>query len=127
MYRNKAEIKTEYRVHDKSDDERMVQALLPIRRFPVTALVIAVVSSLQLVSGLYGTSATCNVYWASMEEDCGSRVGCVRPLSLFYSDVSADGLEERSLVPRSLSHAQLRRNATMSHAFSCVQPAFIDL
>ncbi|GBP20181.1 hypothetical protein EVAR_82054_1 [Eumeta japonica] len=56
-----------------------------------------------------------------------SRVGCVRPLSLFYSDASADGVEERSLVPRSRSRARLRRNATMSHAFSCVQPAFIDL
>ncbi|GBP56159.1 hypothetical protein EVAR_23598_1 [Eumeta japonica] len=32
-----------------------------------------------------------------------------------------------SIVPRSRSHALLRRNATMSHAFSCVQPAFIDL
>ncbi|GBP25722.1 Sex peptide receptor [Eumeta japonica] len=53
--------------------------------------------------------------------------GCVRPLSLFYSDASADGVEERSLVPRSRSHARLRRNATMSHAFSYVQPAFIDL
>ncbi|GBP13940.1 hypothetical protein EVAR_10502_1 [Eumeta japonica] len=56
-----------------------------------------------------------------------SRVGCVRPLSLFYLDASADGAEERSLVPRSRSHARLRRKATMSHAFSCVQPAFIDL
>ncbi|GBP64183.1 hypothetical protein EVAR_35572_1 [Eumeta japonica] len=56
-----------------------------------------------------------------------SRVGCVRPLSLFYSDASADGVEERSLVPRSRSRARLRRNATMSHAFSCVQPALIDL
>ncbi|GBP96073.1 hypothetical protein EVAR_66104_1 [Eumeta japonica] len=55
-----------------------------------------------------------------------SRVGCVRPLSLFYSDASADGVEERSLVPRSRSHARLRRNASMSHAFSCVQPAFIE-
>ncbi|GBP19388.1 hypothetical protein EVAR_12430_1 [Eumeta japonica] len=53
--------------------------------------------------------------------------GCVRPLSLFYSDASADGVEERLLVTRSRSHAWLRRNATMSHAFSCVQPAFIDL
>ncbi|GBP33184.1 hypothetical protein EVAR_14865_1 [Eumeta japonica] len=44
--------------------------------------------------------------------------GCVRPLSLFYSDASADGVEERSLVPRSRSHARFRRNATMSHAFS---------
>ncbi|GBP08146.1 hypothetical protein EVAR_2934_1 [Eumeta japonica] len=55
------------------------------------------------------------------------RRGCVRPLSLFYSDASADGVEERSLVPRSRSYARLRRNATMSHAFSCVQTAFIDL
>ncbi|GBP69369.1 hypothetical protein EVAR_53446_1 [Eumeta japonica] len=53
--------------------------------------------------------------------------GCVRPLCLFYSNASADGVEERSLVPRSRSHARLKRNATMSHAFSCVQPAFIDL
>ncbi|GBP06520.1 hypothetical protein EVAR_4636_1 [Eumeta japonica] len=44
--------------------------------------------------------------------------GCVRPLSLFYFDASADGVEERSLVPRSRSHAQLGWNATMSHAFS---------
>ncbi|GBP54786.1 hypothetical protein EVAR_87858_1 [Eumeta japonica] len=53
--------------------------------------------------------------------------GCVRPLSLFYTDASADGVEERSLVPRSRSHARLGRKATMSHAFSCVQSAFIDL
>ncbi|GBP59102.1 hypothetical protein EVAR_48078_1 [Eumeta japonica] len=53
--------------------------------------------------------------------------GCVRPLSLFYSDASADGMEERSLVPRSRSHAWLRRNATMSLAFSCMQPAYINL
>ncbi|GBP47931.1 hypothetical protein EVAR_31471_1 [Eumeta japonica] len=53
--------------------------------------------------------------------------GCVRPLSLFYSDASADGVEKRSLVSRSRSHARLRRNAIMSHAFSCMQPAFIDL
>ncbi|GBP37986.1 hypothetical protein EVAR_84974_1 [Eumeta japonica] len=52
--------------------------------------------------------------------------GRVRLLSLFYSDASADEVEERSLVPRSRSHARLRRNVTMSHAFSCVQPAFID-
>ncbi|GBP51340.1 hypothetical protein EVAR_34126_1 [Eumeta japonica] len=32
-----------------------------------------------------------------------------------------------SIIPRSRSRARLRRNATMSHAFSCVQPAFIDL
>ncbi|GBP41235.1 hypothetical protein EVAR_30673_1 [Eumeta japonica] len=44
----------------------------------------------------------------------------------FPPDASADGVEERSLVPRSRSHARLRRNATMSHAFSCVQAAFID-
>ncbi|GBP53228.1 hypothetical protein EVAR_9005_1 [Eumeta japonica] len=55
------------------------------------------------------------------------RVGCVRPLSLFYSDASADGVEERSLVPRSRLHARLRRNGKMSHAFSCAQPSFIDL
>ncbi|GBP61278.1 hypothetical protein EVAR_52767_1 [Eumeta japonica] len=54
-------------------------------------------------------------------------VGCVRPLSLFYSDASADGVKERSLVSRSRSHARLRWNATMSHTFSCVQPAFIYL
>ncbi|GBP85614.1 hypothetical protein EVAR_67726_1 [Eumeta japonica] len=40
---------------------------------------------------------------------------------------SADGVEERSLVPRSRSYARLRRNTTMSHGFSCVQAAFIDL
>ncbi|GBP88441.1 hypothetical protein EVAR_99535_1 [Eumeta japonica] len=34
-----------------------------------------------------------------------SRVGRVRALSLFYSDASADGVEERSLVLRSRSHA----------------------
>ncbi|GBP29948.1 hypothetical protein EVAR_18428_1 [Eumeta japonica] len=54
-------------------------------------------------------------------------IGRVRALSLFYSDASADGEEERSLVPRSRLRARLRRNATMSHAFSCVQPVFIDL
>ncbi|GBP36293.1 hypothetical protein EVAR_85542_1 [Eumeta japonica] len=31
-----------------------------------------------------------------------------------------------SLVPRSRSRARLRRKTTMSHDFSCVQPAFID-
>ncbi|GBP60802.1 hypothetical protein EVAR_85062_1 [Eumeta japonica] len=55
------------------------------------------------------------------------RKRCVRPLSLFYSDASADGVEERSRVPRSRSCARLRRNATMSHTFSCVEPAVIDL
>ncbi|GBP56824.1 hypothetical protein EVAR_41460_1 [Eumeta japonica] len=30
-------------------------------------------------------------------------------------------MEERSLVPRSRSHARLRRNVTMSYAFSYVQ------
>ncbi|GBP53640.1 hypothetical protein EVAR_38614_1 [Eumeta japonica] len=55
------------------------------------------------------------------------RVGCVRPLSLFYSDASADGVEERQLAPCSRSHARLRRNATMNHDFSFVQSAFIDL
>ncbi|GBP57252.1 hypothetical protein EVAR_44069_1 [Eumeta japonica] len=43
---------------------------------------------------------------------------CVRPLSLFNSDALADGVEKRSLVPRSRLHARLRRNAKMSHAFS---------
>ncbi|GBP67775.1 hypothetical protein EVAR_22177_1 [Eumeta japonica] len=52
---------------------------------------------------------------------------CVRPLSLFYSDASANGVEERSLVPRFRSYARLGRNATINHVFSCVQPAFIDL
>ncbi|GBP62397.1 hypothetical protein EVAR_3099_1 [Eumeta japonica] len=37
--------------------------------------------------------------------------GCVRPLSLFYSDASADRVEEKSLVPRSLAHsAQTERD-----------------
>ncbi|GBP20664.1 hypothetical protein EVAR_16537_1 [Eumeta japonica] len=54
------------------------------------------------------------------------RVGCMRPLCLFYLDASADGVEERSLVSSSRSHARLKRNATMSHVFSCVQLAFID-
>ncbi|GBP93093.1 Sulfide:quinone oxidoreductase, mitochondrial [Eumeta japonica] len=43
----------------------------------------------------------------------------MRPLSLYYLDASADGVKERSLVPSSHLHARLRRNATMSHAFSC--------
>ncbi|GBP10276.1 hypothetical protein EVAR_72766_1 [Eumeta japonica] len=43
----------------------------------------------------------------------GARL-CVQPLSLFYSDASADGVEVISLVPHSRSHARLRRNATMS-------------
>ncbi|GBP22126.1 hypothetical protein EVAR_10635_1 [Eumeta japonica] len=47
-----------------------------------------------------------------------TRRGSMRPLSLFYWDASADGVEERSLVPHSRSHARLRRHATMSHAFS---------
>ncbi|GBP80902.1 Endoplasmic reticulum aminopeptidase 2, partial [Eumeta japonica] len=47
--------------------------------------------------------------------------------SLFYSDASADGVAERSLVPCSRSRARLRRNATIGHAISCVQLAFIDL
>ncbi|GBP79154.1 hypothetical protein EVAR_62055_1 [Eumeta japonica] len=53
--------------------------------------------------------------------------GCVRPLSLSYSDASADGVGERSFVTCSRSHARLRRNATMSHAFWYVQPGLIDL
>ncbi|GBP82601.1 hypothetical protein EVAR_61462_1 [Eumeta japonica] len=32
-----------------------------------------------------------------------------------------------SILPRSRSHARLGRNATMSHASSCMQLAFIDL
>ncbi|GBP63076.1 hypothetical protein EVAR_50032_1 [Eumeta japonica] len=56
-----------------------------------------------------------------------NREHCLRPLFLFYSDASTDGVEERSLVLLSRSHARFRRNATMSHAFSCVQPAFIDV
>ncbi|GBP47635.1 RNA-directed DNA polymerase from mobile element jockey [Eumeta japonica] len=53
--------------------------------------------------------------------------GCVRPLSFFYSNASANGVKERSLVTRSRSHARLKQNATMNDAFSCVQPAFIEL
>ncbi|GBP42930.1 hypothetical protein EVAR_87310_1 [Eumeta japonica] len=53
------------------------------------------------------------------------QVVCGRCLS--STRTSAGGVEERSLAPRSRSRARLRRNATMSHAFSCVQPAFIDL
>ncbi|GBP43774.1 hypothetical protein EVAR_28949_1 [Eumeta japonica] len=67
------------------------------------------------------------VYFIISKTTCYACVSCVRPLSLFYSDVSADRVEERSLVLRSRSHARLGRNATMSRAFSCVQPAFIDL
>ncbi|GBP66204.1 hypothetical protein EVAR_97155_1 [Eumeta japonica] len=53
-------------------------------------------------------------------------VVCGRCLS--STRTPAVGVEERSLAPRSRSRARLRRNATMSHAFSCVQPAaFIDL
>ncbi|GBP91986.1 hypothetical protein EVAR_64145_1 [Eumeta japonica] len=47
-----------------------------------------------------------------------SRVGCARPLSLFCLDASADGVEERSLIPHSRSHARFTRNATMSHTLS---------
>ncbi|GBP24998.1 hypothetical protein EVAR_94292_1 [Eumeta japonica] len=43
--------------------------------------------------------------------------GRVRPLSLFYSDASADGVEERSLVPRCRSYTRLRLNATMRILF----------
>ncbi|GBP80718.1 hypothetical protein EVAR_53086_1 [Eumeta japonica] len=48
----------------------------------------------------------------------------LRLLSLFYSDASADGVEERSLVPRSRSRARLRRNATMSYTFSILRAPF---
>ncbi|GBP35168.1 hypothetical protein EVAR_18293_1 [Eumeta japonica] len=65
--------------------------------------------------------------YAGVDDIVALEMGCVRSLSLFYSDASADEVEDRSLVPRSRSHARLRRNATTSHAFSCVQPAFIDL
>ncbi|GBP48335.1 hypothetical protein EVAR_34828_1 [Eumeta japonica] len=50
--------------------------------------------------------------------------GCVRPLTFFYSDASADGVKERSLVLRSRSHDRLRQNATMSHAFSSISEGF---
>ncbi|GBP53711.1 hypothetical protein EVAR_39865_1 [Eumeta japonica] len=73
--------------------------------------------------------SSCEHYLKNSEEtETGQNLrlqGCVRPLSLFYSYASADGVEERSLVLRSRSYARLRRNATMSHAFSCMQPAFI--
>ncbi|GBP04023.1 hypothetical protein EVAR_74790_1 [Eumeta japonica] len=49
-----------------------------------------------------------------------------RCVLLFDSNASADRVEERSLIPRSRSHARLKRNATMSHALSCVRPAFIE-
>ncbi|GBP15827.1 hypothetical protein EVAR_94000_1 [Eumeta japonica] len=42
-------------------------------------------------------------------------------------DRCAIGRSSLSIEPRSRSHALLRRNVTMSHAFSCVQSAFIDL
>ncbi|GBP81599.1 hypothetical protein EVAR_62086_1 [Eumeta japonica] len=52
-------------------------------------------------------------------------------LKLYSKEIDASQAERLgqsclSIVPRSRSHARLRRNATMSHAFSCVQPAFID-
>ncbi|GBP06404.1 hypothetical protein EVAR_4553_1 [Eumeta japonica] len=50
---------------------------------------------------------------------------CAAAVSLLLRP-SADGVEERSLVPRSRSRTRIGRNATMSHDFSCVQPAFID-
>ncbi|GBP17692.1 Proline dehydrogenase 1, mitochondrial [Eumeta japonica] len=59
------------------------------------------------------------------KREVSSRVGCVRSLSPFYLYASADGVEERPLVSRSRSHARLRRNATMSHAFLCVH-AFLS-
>ncbi|GBP38240.1 hypothetical protein EVAR_18120_1 [Eumeta japonica] len=53
------------------------------------------------------------------------------PLSSPSKEIDASQAERLgrsclSIVPRSHSHARLRRNATMSHAFSCMQPAFID-
>ncbi|GBP12798.1 hypothetical protein EVAR_6122_1 [Eumeta japonica] len=56
--------------------------------------------------------------------------GCARPLGSKEIDASQAerlGRSCLSIVPRSRSHARLRQNATMSHAFSCVQPAFIHL
>ncbi|GBP13496.1 hypothetical protein EVAR_4241_1 [Eumeta japonica] len=67
------------------------------------------------------------ITWSRVAREIRMDVGCVRPLSLFHSDESADGVEERSLVSRSRSHARLKRNATMNHSFSCVQQAFIAL
>ncbi|GBP33657.1 Protein Wnt-7b [Eumeta japonica] len=60
------------------------------------------------------------VYESTQLLSGGEGASCARPLSLFYSDASADGVVERSLVLSSRSHAWLRRNATMSHAFTCV-------
>ncbi|GBP61184.1 hypothetical protein EVAR_28393_1 [Eumeta japonica] len=58
------------------------------------------------------------IFHSKYSEQNSSRVSYVRTLSLFYSDASDDGVEERSLIPRSRLHAPLRRNAIMSHAFS---------
>ncbi|GBP48383.1 hypothetical protein EVAR_96422_1 [Eumeta japonica] len=52
--------------------------------------------------------------------------GCVRPLSLFYSDASADGVVEiaRSVLSLARSAQAERDNES---CFLCVQPASIDL
>ncbi|GBP80077.1 hypothetical protein EVAR_22000_1 [Eumeta japonica] len=52
---------------------------------------------------------------------------CAAAVSLLLGRIGRWSGRERSLVPRSRSHARLRRNATMSYAFSYVQSAFIDL
>ncbi|GBP32636.1 Pikachurin [Eumeta japonica] len=88
-------------------------------------------SKLGLAEGLLGCVDSLKIngdsYRLPVDAVAANDVGCVRPLSLFYSDASADGVEDRELVPRSRSHARFRRNATMIHAFLCVDPAFIDL
>ncbi|GBP92258.1 hypothetical protein EVAR_68219_1 [Eumeta japonica] len=60
------------------------------------------------------------------EDDYVALYGCVGPLSLFYSNASVDAVEEILLVPRSRSHARLRRNATMSHAFSATLKRYLE-
>ncbi|GBP66611.1 hypothetical protein EVAR_50436_1 [Eumeta japonica] len=57
---------------------------------------------------------------------------CVNPAQPMAKEIDASQAEHLgrsclSIVPRSRSHARLRRNATVSHGFSCVQPAFVDL
>ncbi|GBP94340.1 hypothetical protein EVAR_63868_1 [Eumeta japonica] len=94
-----------------------------LTRSPLTALSTCTVNELsQIITGEASRPALPGV-----DNDNPSSSRCVRPLSLFYSDASADGVEERSLVRCSRSYTRLRRNATKSHAFSCVQTAFIDL
>ncbi|GBP01066.1 hypothetical protein EVAR_2330_1 [Eumeta japonica] len=73
------------------------------------------------------TRETSNALVTSLGLQVSKISDCEQPLSLFYSDASADTVKERSLIPRSRSHARLRPNTTMSHAFSYVRPTFIDL